>query len=392
MYESLYVHIPFCKQRCAYCDFSTDAASQDDPRMDAYLEFLIRDIRALTRAGELEHIRTLYLGGGTPTHFGHSRLVELAYTLSLSIRLEQVEEYTVEANPESLTPALVKDLYALGVGRLSLGVQSLVDSELVTLGRVHDAEQAIQAVQCARERFGNLSLDLICGIPGQTTESWQFSLDQALQLQPEHLSIYPLQIEEGTSLAQAVARGELPHGDDDEQAEFLLQAASTLQAAGYQRYEVASYAKPGKESKHNCRYWMGISYLGIGCGAASMLNKQDGTRERWRNGDAQELNGETKGHCIKEEQELLSASEAAAEDLLLGMRMSRGISAQQLSQVAPLLPQAKDLFEELQQLDLLAYRENCYRPTEKGWLLGNELYQRIWGLTTRTAGQAEGGE
>jgi oxygen-independent coproporphyrinogen-3 oxidase len=337
--------------------------------MDAYLRRLIRDIRAAARAGQLEHIRTIYLGGGTPTHFGHARLVELAYLLSLSIRLEQVEEYTVEANPDSLTPALVKDLYALGANRLSLGVQSFVDSELVTLGRLHTAAQATEAVRAARERFDNLSLDLICGIPGQTEELWQYSLEQALGLSPEHLSIYPLQVEDGTPLAQALQSGVLSAADEDAQAGLLEQAAAALRAAGYQRYEVASYAQPGSLSRHNTGYWTGASYLGIGTGAASMRNTPEGTRERWLCGA---------------EPELLSAREAAAEDLFLAMRMSRGVSDAELKEAGILLPQALSVFEELQTLGLVERQGNRRVPTEKGWLLGNELFVRIWALAEQS--------
>ena len=335
------------------------------------------------KRGDLTHIRTLYIGGGTPTYWGHARLVELGYLLSLSIMLEQVQEYTLEANPESLTTTLVNDLYALGVNRLSLGVQSFVDSELASLGRIHDAAQAISAVACARGRFGNISLDLMCGIPGQTKASWQYTLEQALQLAPEHLSVYPLQIEEGTPLAQQVGQGMgqgtascptsmgqeavpcpmLP--DEDEQAEFMELAADFLNRHGYHRYEVASYAKPGYESKHNTGYWTGVSYLGLGRGAASMFNLPDGTRQRRKNG---------------EEPELLSAEETCAEDLFLAMRMARGVSDEQLVRASVLLPQVSDVFNELQSLGLIAFCDNYWQPTKKGWLLGNELYARIWSL------------
>ncbi len=333
--------------------------------MDASLESLIKDINVAAQAGHLEHIKTIYIGGGTPTHFGHGRLVELAYLLSLRIKLEQVEEYTIEANPESLTPALIRDLYALGANRLSMGVQSFVNSELVTLGRIHDAARVTQALQEARERFDNISLDLICGIPGQTLESWQYSLNRALSFDPEHLSIYPLQIEEGTSLFQAIKRGELQGPDEDELAEFLEFASRKLVSRGYHRYEVASYAKPGQESRHNSNYWRGVSYLGIGRGAASMCDREDGTRERWKNG---------------EEPELLSAKEAVAEDLLLAMRTSSGVSDEELKAAEDVFPLCADLFNELQELELVAYKDGRFIPTEKGWLLGNELYGRIWAL------------
>lgn len=365
MYESLYLHIPFCKSRCAYCDFTTEALSQDDPKMDAYVEGLIGAIRAAVHDGSLAHIRTIYLGGGTPTHLGHGRLIELAYLLSLSINLEQVHEYTVEANPESLTSSLVKDLFALGVSRLSLGVQSFVDEELAALGRAHTAEQARTTVRVAQERFESISLDLMCGIPGQTKDTWQYSLEQALALSPTHLSIYPLHIEVGTALAQAIDDGRQEEPNEDEQAEFMEHAAGTLVEAGYHRYEVASYAKPGFESLHNTAYWSGSSYLGLGYGAASMLNNSDGTRQRCKGG---------------EEPEVLSAAEAAAEDLFLAMRMSRGVESEQLLRASLLLPRTVEVFGELLKLGLVERVEGRYLPTHRGWLLGNELYARVWDL------------
>ncbi len=368
-YEALYLHIPFCKQRCTCCDFETEALPQNDEALDVYRDELIRAIRAATRAGDLAHIRTLYIGGGTPTHFGHARLVELCYTLSLSINLEQVEEYTVEANPESLTPALVRDLYALGVGRLSMGVQSFVDTELATLGRIHNSDRAREAYAEARERFDNVSIDLMCGIPGQTAESWQYSLDQALRLEPEHISVYALQREEGTPLTLALESGALHAAGEDEQADMLQQAAAVLVAAGYKRYEVASYAKPGRESKHNTCYWTGVSYLGLGRGAASMKNREDGSRERWDN----------QGRNLPE---ILSAREARAEDLLLAMRMSNGVSEELLVQACSLLPEAQTVLEDLCQLGMVEHVQNQYRPTEKGWLLGNEIYGRLWNLSS----------
>lgn len=420
MYEALYIHIPFCKQRCAYCDFVSEAVPGDDGRMDAYLALLVRSIRDATKAGELARVRTLYVGGGTPTHFGHGRLVELVYTLSLSIDLAQVLEFTVEANPESLTSPLVKDLYALGVDRLSLGAQSFVDSELALLGRIHSASRIQEAYQVACERINNISLDLMCGIPGQSPESWQHSLESALALDPEHLSIYPLQLEEDTPLTLAVERGEVSVGDEDAQARLLEQAARELTLRGYKRYEVASYAKSGYESKHNVAYWTGVPYLGLGYGAASMQNLPDGTRQRCvaeaPTGGEQKPEGreapagseqKPEGEALEERTELhslfntteepahsptkkrfeyhterLSAEERAAEDLMLAMRMSRGVSEDSLTQAQDLLPRAGEVFKELEQLGLVRHCNARYEPTEKGWLLGNELYLRIWDLAS----------
>lgn len=367
MYTALYLHIPFCKRRCGYCDFVTEAVAHDDPRMDEHLDTLTTEIRRASREGALGQLSTLYIGGGTPTYLGHKRLVELCYVLSLKINLENVKEYTLEANPESLTEAMVKDLFALGVNRLSLGVQSFVDEELAVLGRVHTAACAQSAFETARLRFENISIDLMCGIPGQTPQSWRYSLERALALAPEHLSIYPLQLEEDTPLWQAVHKGELAIAHEDEQAELLEQAAVLLTSHGYERYEVASYALPGKESLHNTSYWTGASYLGIGRGAASMRNNADGTRARWLYGE-------------ESEPELLSVKEAVAEDLMLAMRMSRGVSAEHVASAGQALPHAAACFAELCDLGLTELAESRYRPSEKGWLLGNELFSRIWAL------------
>jgi len=364
-YEALYLHIPFCKSRCAYCDFTTKALAQDNPALDKYLARLIDEIRQAAKRDDLDQIKTIYVGGGTPTHLGHKRLVELGYLISLTIKLEQVEEYTLEANPESLSVALVNDLFALGVNRISIGAQSFIDKELALLGRAHDAAAITRAFESVRARFTNISLDLMCGIPEQTTATWQYSLNQALLLKPEHLSIYPLQLENGTPLARAHEEELIELPDEDAQADFLEQAALTLRAAGYHRYEVASYAKPGFESKHNTAYWQGAPYLGLGTGAASMINLPNGTRQRSKDGEPPEQ---------------LSAKEALAEDLFLAMRMAKGISEEELIKASSLLPHTPEVFKELLHLCLVEKREGRYLPTEKGWLLGNELYSRIWVL------------
>ena len=199
-YEALYIHIPFCKSKCAYCDFASEAISADDPRIEAYIDELILSIRAASRADLLGDLKTVYIGGGTPTHIGNKQLSRLLYALSLSMHLTPEVECTLEVNPESLTEAMVKDLFALGVTRLSFGVQSFDDAVLATLGRAHDAEQARKAIERAQLRFENFSLDLMCGIPGQSIDSFRSSVEEALSLGVAHVSIYPLTIEEGTRL------------------------------------------------------------------------------------------------------------------------------------------------------------------------------------------------
>ena len=363
-YEALYVHIPFCKRRCRYCDFATEAISADDARIDAYIERLVLEIRRAGRAGLLGHVRTVYIGGGTPSHIGLSRLSMLLYTISLSMHLVPEVECTMEANPESLTPNMVRDLWALGVNRLSIGVQSFDDTVLETLGRVHDAQRAREAIEMAQERFDNISIDLMCGIPGQGMESFLADVREAVHLGVKHVSVYPLAIEEGTPFHQMVEQGALPEPDGDVQAAMMEGAARILAEAGMCRYEVASYAYPGYESRHNQCYWTGKPYLGIGDSAVTMRQNAQ-CRERVRDGQVEDR---------------LDARQMASEDLMLAMRMTRGVSDAQVKVASDQIEGVLDTFTELQALGLVVHEGGSYRPTDKGWLLGNELYGRLLAL------------
>ena len=252
-YKALYLHLPFCVRRCGYCDFATEAVPADDARIDAYVEDLALQVRRKAKEGELAAVETVYIGGGTPSHVGMPRLSMLLYTLSLSMRLEPDVECTMEANPESLTGNMVRDIWALGVNRLSIGVQSLDDAVLRTLGRAHSADDARCAVAAARERFDNVSVDLMCGIPGQSAESFEATVREAVALGASHVSVYPLTIEPHTPFHRAVMRGQMPEPDDDVEAAHMEIAARVLAEAGFSRYEVASYALPARSAATTSR-------------------------------------------------------------------------------------------------------------------------------------------
>ena len=309
-YKALYLHLPFCVKRCAYCDFATAAVPADSPEIDAYVEDLCLQIRRKAKEGELGAVETVYLGGGTPSHVGVARLSMLLYTLSLSMHLTPEVECTMEANPESLTTPMVRDIWALGVNRLSIGVQSFDDEVLRILGRAHDAEAARAAVRAAQERFENVSVDLMCGIPGQSAESFAESVREAVALGANHVSVYPLTIEPHTPFDAAVLAGELEEPDDDVEAAHMQIAARVLDSEGFERYEVASYARPGFECRHNTAYWTGKPYLGLGRSAATMTQNAE---RRMRVQDGQVTDD-------------LDARQMAAEDLMLGMRMTAGVS------------------------------------------------------------------
>ena len=363
-YQALYLHLPFCVKRCAYCDFATQAIDSADCAIDSYIEDLCLQIRAKAKEGELADIRTVYLGGGTPSHVGMSRLSMLLYTLSLSMRLEPDVECSMEANPESLTANMVRDIWALGVNRVSIGVQSFDDDVLSTLGRAHDAEGAARAIEAAHERFENVSVDLMCGIPGQSAESFAASVQRAIDLGVTHVSVYPLTIEENTLFYRQVMSGELPEPDDDVEADQMQAAAELLMAAGYGRYEVASYAKPGFECKHNIAYWTGVPYLGLGRSAATMTQNES---RRMRVQDGRVTDD-------------LNPAQMTAEDLMLSMRMTRGVSDEQVARASQVLPKVAACYESLRGRGLVEHMDGRWRPTERGWLCGNDLYGDIFDL------------
>lgn len=363
-YKALYLHIPFCVSKCAYCDFESSACNANDAVIDEYVDQLILDIRKASREGILGQLQTVYIGGGTPSHLGMARLSKLLYTLSLSMHLTPEVECTMEANPESLDERMVRDIWALGVNRLSLGIQSFDDDVLRLLGRPHSSKAAIRAIEAIRTRFDNFSIDLMCGIPGQTTEIFAQSVQTAIDCKVPHISVYPLTIEEGTPFDSMVEQGLLDEPDDDIAAEHMQTAEALLVRAGYRRYEVASYAKPGHESRHNTAYWTGLPYLGLGKGATSMRQTAS-ARERVVEGEVIET---------------LDALEMLAEDLMLSMRMSRGISTESVDEASLVFEELPDLMNELIEQGLVRYEDKRFKPTKTGWLCGNELYGRFYDL------------
>lgn len=269
-YRALYLHIPFCRAKCLYCDFDsralTGCALED--AIGVYCEGLSAQVDAHGNAGELSEVETVYVGGGTPSLLG-DRLVGLVDRVRAYC---EPVEFTCEANPESFTLDLAQALRAAGVTRISLGVQSLNASELKAIGRIHSAEQAMLAVAQAKAAGFSTSCDVMCGLPGQTLDTFAETLRSLVTLNPDHVSVYPLQLEEGTPLARMEEAGEMEVPDEDFQAQCMDLAAEVLEEAGYERYEVASYAKPGHRCRHNIAYWTGKPYLGLGRSAASMLD------------------------------------------------------------------------------------------------------------------------
>ena len=476
-YRALYLHIPFCRAKCLYCDFDSRALTGCalEEAIGAYCEGLSAQVDAHGNAGELSEVETVYVGGGTPSLLG-GRLVGL---VDLVRSYCEPVEFTCEANPESFTLDLAQALRAAGVTRISLGVQSLNASELKAIGRIHSAEQAMLAVAQAKAAGFSTSCDVMCGLPGQTLDTFAETLRSLVTLNPDHVSVYPLQLEEGTPLARMEETGEMEVPDEDFQAQCMDLAAEVLEEAGYERYEVASYAKPGHRCRHNIAYWTGKPYLGLGRSAASMLDvckgecrearfiarpdvqKGEGSRMRGeplspkeenllsrsdaRRGESlsscpDERNGESlsareKGLSAREEglsareegllskgkalppidanlsmdglssvrvssdvarirfkqlddaggqfeTEELSAREATAEDLMLACRMTDGISADLLARATGIIPddELSIACQQAVEKGLAVWDGGALRPTDLGWLEGNELFGIFWDL------------
>jgi oxygen-independent coproporphyrinogen-3 oxidase len=274
---ALYIHIPFCQRKCNYCDFVSYAGKEG--LIDGYVDALIRELESL-RSTVHDPLSTIFFGGGTPTLLEPRHFGQIINTIICHLSLDiGHSELSVEANPGTADIKKLRALRQLGLNRLSIGVQSFNDQHLKTLGRIHDSATAKRFYQDARDAgFDNINLDLIFALPGQNLNEWKADLEQAIELKPEHLSTYNLQIEEGTPFYSAfrIPNSALP--SEDEELSMYEHTIETLTANGYRHYEISNFAKPGFECQHNFVYWRNGNYLGVGAGAHSHINGQ-----RWSN-------------------------------------------------------------------------------------------------------------
>ena len=320
----LYVHLPFCRQKCFYCDFPSYAGQEG--RMAVYVEALLGE---LAREGAPLRAawgppRTVYLGGGTPTALPPALMERLLAGLrEFLAAAPDALEFTCECNPGTVDAAYLSLLRAGGVNRLSLGVQTFDDALLRRIGRIHTAAQARAAERQARAAgFRNLSLDLMYGLPGQTLAGLEMSVQQALALAPQHISIYGLQVEEGTAFARAQAAGRLALPSDEESEAMYDYMTTAFPVAGYARYEISNFARPGFESRHNLGYWQDVPYLGIGAAAHSYL---DGQRYENPRGIEEYLAALRESGRARREEEPLTRATSMEEFAFLALRTARGI-------------------------------------------------------------------
>ena len=361
----LYIHIPFCKAKCAYCDFYSLAHSEE--KMDAYMAALLRHLEEVAPRAAGMQVDTVYFGGGTPSYLGAARLCRILQTVLRRYDVARDAEITLEANPDSAGDW--KELRALrraGFNRLSLGMQSASDAELQAIGRVHTYEQVQQAVMAARKaKFTNLSLDLIYGLPGQTMEDWQRTLADAVALGPEHLSCYGLKLEEGTPLWQQRQTLTLP--DDDAQADMYLYTVAALGEMGYEQYEISNFAKSGKESRHNLKYWRMEEYAGFGPGAHSDFGGV-------RYGYVRDIDSYIAGRLVLSESETDSTLARDYEYVMLSLRTAAGIDRQTFEKrYRQRFQPMETLFEQYEKAGLASRTEGGWRLTPRGFLVSNSI-------------------
>lgn len=322
----LYLHIPFCKKRCVYCDFYSTTLEE---WKDAYVQALCQELDERRAYLRDEPVETVYLGGGTPSQLTPRQLEQIFEQVHRSYSVTSEAEITLEANPDDLTDEYVRALRSLPVNRLSMGVQTFDNRKLARLNRRHDARQAIEAVmRCQQAGFNNISIDLIYGLPQETITDWQRDLQQALALPVKHISAYHLMYEEGTPLWKQWQAQQVTPVEETDSVAFFETLTQTLRMARFEHYEISNFCRPGYESRHNTSYWQGIPYLGCGASAHSY----DGSSRRWNVASLKDYIHGLQTAQTYFEHEVLDTDTRYNEYVMTGLRTARGISLQHLEQ------------------------------------------------------------
>jgi oxygen-independent coproporphyrinogen-3 oxidase len=367
----LYIHIPFCSSRCSYCDFATGLYQSE--LADRYVRAVVEEIRSSQKIES--HVDTIYFGGGTPSLLAPSQLDRILFSLHEHFEMDESPEITIEINPGSVNSEKLHEFRSLGVNRASFGAQTFDDAELAKLGRSHTAADALKTFEELRAAgFVNVSFDLIAGLPGQTLAGWQRNIKIALELQPEHLSFYLLEVHSGTPLAEHIRRGIQPVPDDDLAGvmyEWMLERASE---AGYEHYEISNLCRPGFQSRHNVKYWIGAPYYGFGCSAHSY----DGHTRRWSNHrdvlKYVELVEAGVSPVVDEQQ--LSEIDVRAEAVFLGLRLMEGVDIRRYRESfgVDLRAEHGEDLDRFCKAGLVEFAGDQLRLTRTGALLSNEVF------------------
>jgi len=386
---SIYIHIPFCRKRCGYCDFNTYVGL--DHLLEEYVDCVLEEIAIFSTLFNSDHfVQTIYFGGGTPTIMPVSLYTKMINTISNHFSMAEILEISSEANPIELDLDYLSGLHDAGINRLSIGMQSAVKKELEILGRLQHPEDVSQAVLNSRNvRFKNINMDLIYGIPTQTLRSFELSIESAVSLKPQHLSIYGLSLEQSTPLAQKIQKGQIPEIDEDTAGDMYAWVMEIMHAMGFKQYEISNWVLEDDDIDfrcfHNLQYWKNRDYLGIGAGAHSFIESR-----RWSNANSiQNYIGSVSknkpssefGHAAIAENKQLSKMDIIKETLMMGLRLTEeGINTEQFTNRFSL--KIEDIYfdqiEKLLALGLIEYKifnkSRILRLTKKGRMLGNQVF------------------
>lgn len=325
----LYLHVPFCMKKCGYCDFLSWKGTEEE--QETYVQGLLKEIESYREFAKGYKVSTVFLGGGTPSILSGEQIERILGAVSDVFMMDKHAEITLEMNPGTVTEEKLRSYKKAGINRLSIGLQSVKNENLKLLGRIHTYEEFLQSYELARqEGFKNISVDLISSLPGQTLESWKEELQEIVRLNPEHVSVYQLILEEGTPFYETYADHPELLPDEEVSREIYLSTGRILSEAGYEQYEISNYAKPGQESRHNLKYWDRADYLGLGLGAASMVRNIRMTNTR----DLKTY----LGHCsqpktMREDVQFLEEPRQMEEFMFLGLRKTRGVSRKEFHRV-----------------------------------------------------------
>jgi oxygen-independent coproporphyrinogen-3 oxidase len=383
----IYIHIPFCRSRCSYCDFAT--GMYESGAAETYVRALCRELREWREIDQPLPVDTIYFGGGTPSLLAPAQIKAILETVGERFEIVDAPEITIEINPASiagtesqaideLSREKLSSFRALGINRASFGAQTFDDRELKQLGRTHAAADIPSTFhELRRAGFENINFDLIAGLPGQTLAGWKRNLDAALELRPEHLSLYLLDVHEGTPLADQIRNGMRPPPDEDLAAEMYATMIETVSSAGYEHYEISNFCLPGLASRHNTKYWTGAPYYGFGNSAHSY----DGAQRRWANEReaGRYVSLIQQDHSPVVERTSLNRDDLRSESIFLGLRLLTGIDLEHYRARfgSDLRAEYNGELKRLRAAGLIEIDEQRLRLTSRGALLSNEVFAAL---------------
>lgn len=368
--KGLYIHIPFCVQKCKYCDFTSYVA--DGNEKDKYLDSLEKELKMYKL--NQEEISTIFIGGGTPTILNKTQLKRLFKMIEDNVDLKKVEEYSIEANPGTLSIEKLKIMKDAGVNRLSIGLQAVQDKHLLFMGRIHNLKQFEESFYNARKvGFDNINIDVIFAFDTQSLEDWKETIDYVAEIKPEHISAYSLIIEEGTDFFEMYEKGELKDIDEEKYLDMYRYTVEKLKKYGFYQYEISNFCNVGYECKHNIKYWNCDEYFGVGVGASGYINNERYTNVKTLNDYSKAINSNV---FPIESKEVLDFKEHFNEKIMLGLRMNSGIN---LSLIDKINNQEleKCIIKSIENYQKKGYIEKCKDNTIKLTQSGREISNSI---------------